>query len=268
MIIRTEAVVLRSIDYGETSQIVTLFTRDRGRLAVMAKGARRTKSSFGSSLQPMAYTQVVFYYRETRGLQTLSESAYLEPHLGLRRSLHKITLGLRLVEFVYALTEEEDAQPSLFNLLVEALRTLDAAPERAANVLPYFQLRLAGVLGFAPAFDKGDVEALPQQGGVLALGSGRLYPAGGSHDEAPEAGRRASRADLRAFAVFARAALADVMRMRISTTRRHAVQALADDYLRYHVQDAFPDRSAKVAAHLFGGGETGTGESKRPREER
>lgn len=252
MIVRTEAVVLRNLNYGETSQIVTLFTREKGRLAVMAKGARRTKSKFGSSLQPMAYTQVVFYYRETRGLQTLSESAHLEPLLGLRRDLEKITLGLRLVELVYALTEEENAQPPLFRLLTGSLRALDAATERPANVLPYFQLRLADVLGFAPAFEKQDVEALPDEGGVLTLGSGRLYPAGEAHGaSAPEAGQRASRAALRAFAVFARADLADVMRMRLSDAHRREVQALADDYLRYHVQEAFPDRSAKVTAHLF-----------------
>ena len=247
MIVRTEAVVLRSIDYGETSQIVTLFTRAKGRLAVMAKGARRLKSRFGSTLQPMAYTQVVFYYREMRGLQTLSESTHVEPLLNLRRDLEKITLGLRLVELVYALTEEEDPQPSLFNLLVRSLRVLSAATERSANVLPYFQLHLAGILGFAPAFEKRDVEALPDEGGVLVLGSGRLYPA----SEAPEAGRHASRAALRAFAVFARADLADVMRMRLPPRHRREVQALADDYLRYHVQDAFPNRSAEVTAHLF-----------------
>ena len=249
MIVRTEAVVLRSIDYGETSQIVTLFTREKGRLAVMAKGARHTKSKFGSTLQPMAYTQVVFYYRDTRGLQTLSESAHLEPLLNLRRDLKKITLGLRLVELVYALTEEENAQPSLFTLLVTSLRALDAAAERPANVLPYFQLRLADVLGFAPAFEKTDVQALGGDGGVLALESGRLFSPKG---EAPEAGRPASRAALRAFAVFARADLADVMRMRLPPAVRRQVQSLADDYLRYHVgPDAFPDRSAEVAAHLF-----------------
>ena len=247
MIVRTEAVVLRSIDYGETSQIVTLYTREKGRLAVMAKGARRTKSKFGSTLQPMAYTQVVFYYRETRGLQTLSESAHLEPFLDLRRDLEKITLGLRLVELVYALTEEEDAQPSLFRLLVESLRALDAASERPANVLPYFQLRLAGALGFAPAFEKHDVERLPAEGGVLALSSGHLTPA----SEASEAGTQASRGALRAFAVFARADLSDVMRMRLSAAHRREVQRLADDYLRYHVHEAFPDRGADVTAHLF-----------------
>ena len=251
MIVRTEAVVLKSLDYGETSQIVTLFTREKGRLAVMAKGARRTKSKFGATLQPMAYTQVVFYHRDTRGLQTLSESAHLEPLLGIRRDLQKITLGLRIVELVYALTEEEDPQPSVFRLLAGALRTLDAATARPANVLPYFQLRFAGALGFAPAFEKGDVEALPGEGGVLALGSGHLHPA----DEAPKAGQRASRAALRAFAVFARADLADVMRMDLTPAHRREVQALADDYLRYHVEDAFPDRGAKVTAHLFTEGE-------------
>lgn len=246
MIIRTDAVVLRRLNYGETSQIVTLFTHEKGKLAVMAKGARLPKSKFGASLQPMAYAQVVFYYKTTRGLQTLSESALVEPHLGIPRSLEKISVGLRLVELVDALVQEEDAQPRLFAALVDALRLLDAAGARAANVLPYFQLRLAGLLGFRPAVRRADVEALPEEGGLLSLGSGAIHALG----DAPEGARRASRAALRAFAVFARAAADDVMRMRLRLPVRREVQQLTDDYLRFHVQDAFPTRSSKVLRSL------------------
>ena len=150
-IIRTEAVVLRSLDYGETSQIVTLFTREKGKLGVMAKGARRPKSSFGATLQPMAYTQVVFYYKPTRTLQTLSESSHVESFHSLRRDLKSITVGLRIVELVDALMEEENAQPDVFALLVRTLRRLDATETRVTNLWPYAQLRLAQMLGVAPA---------------------------------------------------------------------------------------------------------------------
>ncbi|MEL6615154.1 MAG: DNA repair protein RecO, partial [Bacteroidota bacterium] len=70
MIVRTDAVVLRTLDFRETSRIVTLLTRQHGITGVVANGARRTKSVFGSTLQPTAYLQVVYYYKPGRGLQT------------------------------------------------------------------------------------------------------------------------------------------------------------------------------------------------------
>lgn len=244
-IIRTQAVVLRSLDYGETSQIVTLLTRKIGKIGVMAKGARRTTSSFGATLQPMAYTQVVFYYKPTRDLQTLSESDHVESFHRLRRDLDSITIGLRIVELVDALTEEEDPQPEVFALTVRALRRLNQTDERAANLWPYVQLRLAERLGIAPAVDRARVEAVEDEG-LLSRANGGVYPS----DAAPEAPRQASRAALRAYAVFARADLDTVMRMELSSSVRREVEALVRDFLRYHVEEAYPDRSEAVIAQL------------------
>jgi DNA repair protein RecO (recombination protein O) len=253
-IIRTEAVVLRAIEYGETSQIVTLFTRAKGLITVIAKGARRTDSKFGSSLQPMAYTQVVFYYKPTRNLQTLSESAHVESFHDLRRSLEKITLGLQMVELIYALLEEEDAHPNVFNLTVDALRTLNETTARAANVWPYFQLQLATRLGLAPSIHRDDIANLPDEGGLLALESGALLP---PHAQ-PQSGRRASRSALRAFAIFARADLADVLRMRLNENLRREVETLIEDYMRYQFEEAYPTKSRPIIGQLLDASESGS----------
>ncbi len=246
MIVRTDAVVLRAIEYGETSLIVTLFTRRHGQVTVMAKGARRPKSRFGSALQPMGYVQVVYYYKPGRGLQTLKESAHVQVLHGIAADIGKITVGLRLVELVRALTEDEEEHLLLFNLLIQALLCLDDATERADNVLPHFQLRLAAVLGFSPDVQRDDVLALPDEGGVLALDTGAVL----SLNAAPKSGARAGRQALRAFAVFARADLDTAMRMTLTDELRGEVQRLVDAYLRYHVEDAFPDRVRKVAGQL------------------
>ena len=248
-IIRTEAVVLRSLDYGETSQIVTLFTREKGKLGVMAKGARRPKSSFGATLQPMAYTQVVFYYKPTRTLQTLSESSHVESFHSLRRDLESITVGLRIVELVDALMEEEDAQPEVFALLVRTLRRLDIAETRVTNLWLYAQLRLARMLGVAPAVERDRVEAVTGDEGLLSLADGGVYPDSG-RDAAPAEPRRASRAALRAYAVCARADLDTVMRLEMTPAVRREVQALMRDFLRYQFDDAYPDRSRSVIAQI------------------
>jgi DNA repair protein RecO (recombination protein O) len=245
-IIRTEAVVLRSLDYGETSQIVTLFTKEKGKLGVMAKGARRPKSSFGATLQPMAYTQVVFYHKPTRTLQTLSESSHVESFHRLRGGLRPITVGLRIVELVDALMETEDAQPRVFALLVQAMRRLNRRQPRAHNLWPYVQLRLAQVLGVAPAVERARVEAVTGDEGLLSLADGGVYPPGASADEP----RRASRTALRAYATLARADLDTVMRLEMARPVRREVEALVRDFLRYQFGDAYPDRSRSVIAQI------------------
>jgi DNA repair protein RecO (recombination protein O) len=244
-IIRTEAVVLRSLDYGETSQIVTLLTRDRGKIGMMAKGARRTKSQFGSTLQPMAYTQVVFYYKPTRDLQILSESSHVDSFHRLRGDLESITIGLRIVEIVDALVEEENPQPNAFALTVRALRRLNQTEERAANLWPFVQLRLARLLGIAPAIERTNVEAVEEEG-LLSRANGGVYPA----EATPGAPRRASRAALRAYAIFARADLDTVMRMELAPEVRREVEELVRDFLRYHVEEAYPERGQEVIAQL------------------
>lgn len=244
-IIRSEAVVLRGLDYGETSQIVTLFTREKGKIGVMAKGARRPKTPFGATLQPMAYSEVVFYYKPTRTLQILSESSHVESFHRLRENLERITVGLRIVELVDALMEEEDPQPTVFALLVRLLRRLNATDRRAANLWPYAQLRLARLLGIAPSIERANVEAVGDEG-LLSKANGGVYPA----DAAPAAPRRASRQALRAYAVFAKADLDTAMRMELTPELRREVEALVRDFLRYHVEEAYPDRSEAVIAQL------------------
>lgn len=245
-IIRTEAVVLRGLDYGETSRIVTLFTRDQGKVSVMAKGARRTKSPFGSTLQPMAYTQVVYYYKPTRTLQMLTESSHVTAFHRLHRSLEKITIGLRVVELVDALMEDEDPQPAVFELLLQALDALDRAEARVDNLWPFVQLRIARILGVAPAIDRDRVEAVTDAGGLLSLANGGVYP----KSARPSHARPAPRSALRAFAILARADLDVVLRMELTPTTRATVQRLVGDYMRFHFESAYPTRSRDVIAQL------------------
>lgn len=247
MILQTEAFVLRSIDYGETSRIVTLFTRRRGKIAVMAKGARRSGSRFGSSLQPMAYTSVVVYYKPSRGVQTLSESSHLHFFDGITRDLERVSCGLRVVELVHALMQEEEQNQRVFILILEVLQRLNRAYERTDNLLFYFQLRFASVLGFEPDIERDAVEALSDTG-FLWLETGSILP---RRPPGATSLLSASRRALRAFAVCARADLETVMRMRLDPKTCLELSRLIDDFLRYHVEDSFPTRTAKIVGQML-----------------
>ena len=246
MIVRTEAVVLRSFRYGETSLIVTLFTRDRGKVSVLARGARGPKSRFGATLQPLSVVQAMYSFRPTRTLQTLRETAYEVRFRHLHDDLNRITAGLRMLELVQALLQEEEPNGRVFHLLVESLQALDGTAGRPELALFYFELRLAGLLGFAPQFTREAVESLTDEGGVLRLDSGDIQPA-----RAAIAGRRSSRSVLRAFAVVARAELRDVLRMKIDDDAAEALTRLIEDYLQFHAEDAYPVRARQVRARLL-----------------
>ena len=255
-IIRTEAVVLRAMAYRETSQIVTLFTREMGKIVALAKGARKLKSQFGATLQPMSHIQAIFYHKPTRDLQTLSETSHVTLFNRLNNDLGKMGTGLRMVELVNALVQVEEEQPDVFSLLATALANLNNADARMENIWPFFQLRLAGILGFQPDIERDLVQEVTDQGGWLSLDSGAIYPL----DTAPARAQKASRTALRAYAILARAEFDDVMRMEMNVSTRQEVGDLVDRYLRFHFDEALPDRSEKVIVQMenrLGDGEVG-----------
>lgn len=261
MIVRTDAVVLRTLDYGETSRIATLLTRSHGVVGALARGSRRPTSQFGSTLQPMAAVQVVFYHRPGRGLQTLKEAAHIVRWKQLGSDFERVPLGLRAVEVARGVLGEGEAHPLALDLLIRTLAFLDAA-DAPANGVPWFQLRVASLLGFAPDVQRDDVLALGDEG-VLLLESGAVeaLPEDGPAGDPAFGGRsggfggavRASRAALRAFAVLARTDLDTIARMRLDREVRRETEALVDAYLRTHTDSPFRERVRDVADQLDAG---------------
>ncbi|MDE2997200.1 MAG: DNA repair protein RecO [Bacteroidota bacterium] len=245
-IVKTEAIVLRAIDYSETSRIVNLFTRDLGKVGVMAKGARSSKSRFGSTLESMARIDVVLHVRPGRDLQILSEATHVAHHAGMRAELERVQTGFRLVELVSALLPEGEPNAGVYALLAASLTALDHAPGRIGNIWPFFQLRLATLLGFGPSISRDKVMALTEDHGVLDLRSGSIDATVGD-GWIPA---RAARTTLRAFAVLARAELADVLRMELQPEEEAAVGRLVRAYVQHHVEEAYPTRAARVFAQL------------------
>jgi DNA repair protein RecO (recombination protein O) len=246
-ILRTPAVVLRSIDYGETSRIVTLFTQEKGRMSVMAKGARSGRSRFGSTLEPLSHMEAVIFCRSGRDLQMLTETSHIDVWRGLSGSLEKLETGYKVLEMTNALMHQEEANPVVYSLLVTALTALDATDARAGNLWPWFQLRLAGLLGFGPAFDGDTVKQMETEYGMLDLSSGVIA----AHGQVElQAGRRATRRALRAFAVLSRAALRDAMNMQMDPITASEVTSLVAAYITWHVESAYPTRTARVFAQL------------------
>lgn len=152
MIVKTEAVVLKSRRYRETSKIVTLYSRRFGKISGIAKGARETKSKFGAALEPMTHVSLVLYKKEHRELHLLSQSDILQLFPHLHSDLTKITAGLSVVELIDAAMHDEEPNEMIFRLLLQVLNELNSATKNLQNVLYYFRLRLLDLMGFKPDF--------------------------------------------------------------------------------------------------------------------
>jgi len=179
--VKTEAIVLRSIRYGEADRILHLYTAQRGRVGAIAKGARRPKSRFGGRLEPFFRLDLLLH--EGRGeLLTVTQAATVDGYPRLRASAATLAAGARACDAVLRLLDSAEPNPSAYNLLCRYLALLDdpaAAPQAA--MLPAalsFRLKLALVAGFSPELAScarcGEAEHLAgfsgAAGGVVCAG--------------------------------------------------------------------------------------------------
>jgi DNA repair protein RecO (recombination protein O) len=148
---KTEAVVLRRTEYSNTSLIVSLYTRDFGRIEVMAKGARRETSPFHAVLDLANRVQAVYYRHVHGNIHTLSECYLTDDFHGLRSDLFRFYAASHVLELMSGLTAAEDPNPDLFDLLVSGISALSGGPE-PSDILLVFQTDLLRMLGYLPVF--------------------------------------------------------------------------------------------------------------------
>jgi DNA repair protein RecO (recombination protein O) len=148
--LKTDAIVLRSLRYGEADRILHLYTPQRGRIGAIAKGVRRTRSRFGGRLEPFCRVRLVCH--EGRGeLLTVTGVETLESHAALRAQSATLDAAARACDAVGRIFETGEPHPAVYNLLANELALLAGDPAQAghANALA-FRLKLLVVAGLAP----------------------------------------------------------------------------------------------------------------------
>jgi DNA repair protein RecO (recombination protein O) len=150
--VKTEAIVLRSIRFGEADRILHMYSRDRGRIGAIAKGARKPRSRFGGRLEPFFRLDLVLH--EGRGdLMTVTGVTTRDGYPRLRSSGSALTAGARACDAVLRLLDSTEPNLPAYNLLCRYLSLLDdPGSERAGGLETAlsFRLKLALAAGFAP----------------------------------------------------------------------------------------------------------------------
>jgi len=171
----TEAIVLRTYRLGEADKIASLFTRLRGRLRAVAKGALRPKSRYGGTLEPLSYVRLWVYDRENRDLLHLNSAELVESFFDMQKDYRVQLAAQFLAEVSERLLPERESNERAFRLVLAVLRALKNSGEVTRPLLyfDYWMLRLGG---FLPDLDRcancGNM--LGESGGCYGVGSEAL----------------------------------------------------------------------------------------------
>ncbi len=256
-IVTTDAIVLKSMKYRETSRIVNFYTRQFGKISGIVKGARSPKSKFGASLEPMSLCSLVFYKKEGRDLHTVSQCDTLKffPHLAA--DIEKMSVGVSIIELINIVAHEEEENIPLFELAVNMLTTLNDATKNPLNLLYAFEVRIARVMGFQPLFDKciscrtavffvegreKSVEYHLDKGGPLC------------HKCTSVAGHK-TKLTPRVFRILERLTsstdLVSIVNIEVDDRSRSEIETFLRSFLNYHVSGMRPLKSEKVFSKIM-----------------
>ena len=174
---RAEAIVLRRSNFGEADRLLTLFSRDKGKIRAIAKGARKPQSRKTGHVE--LFMRSRFLIAVGRELDIVTQAEVVDPYGGLREDLIRVTYAAYFVELLDRFTVEEDRNPALYDLLAATLERLSAG-EEPRLVVRHSELRLLALSGYRPQFfscvvcEKAVVEEdqlfSAELGGVLSSG--------------------------------------------------------------------------------------------------
>ncbi len=260
MLVTTDAIVLKSMKYRDTSRIVSVYTRDYGKLSVIAKGARGPRSKFASALEPLSRVVLVFYRTEHRDLHLVSQCDLRASYRRVTSDLDRMAAGLACLELIDQTAHDEERNDDLFGLTEHALEILDAGNVRPEVVLTAFKLRMAAAIGFATALERCAVCGRPfRKGGCeagwfrLATGSvmclecqSRSRATGSSGGADAAALVRLSAQTHEALERCATAPLENLASLAWTTAQGNEIHNAARLYLHHHIEHLRPLKSEEL----------------------
>ena len=148
MIVNTTAIVLKTFPYGETSLISRCFTKEKGKISFIIKGAQSKKNLLSPYFQPLSYIQIIYNENAKRELQIISKVNFVNIWLKIPNSLKKMTLLQSILEITDFTLEKNDPHPGLFNILIEAINYFENNQFKENLIFWFYECELLSELGF------------------------------------------------------------------------------------------------------------------------
>lgn len=232
---RLEAIVLKHAEFGEADRLVTLYTRERGKVRALAKGARKVRSRKAGHLEP--FTRLSLLLASGRSLDIITQAEAIETNAAVSTSLEALGYASYVAELADRFSSDEDENRGLYRLLRDTYQRL-AAGQDPQLAVRYYEVRLLDLMGFRPQLQNclgcgKQIQAEDQyfstpQGGVLC----------------PSCGRRAEGASpisvgaLRYLRHFQRSSYAEAGRAHPSASVQLELETIMNHYLTYLLERA------------------------------
>ena len=150
---KTQAFVLRFLNYGESDRIITFFTREFGKLSGIAKGARRSRKRFSNAIEPFSHSILLFSRRGEGGLAIIENCDVINHYPGIRSDLEKTMTASYMIDLVDQFTAEGKKSAGIFQLLFSFLGLLETG-NSVEETARFFELRLLRLSGYEPVLER------------------------------------------------------------------------------------------------------------------
>ncbi len=161
-IIKTDALVLKSIKYGDSSKIVSLFSKELGKIKVILKSARNYKSGLSGKFETLNYLTVILYYRKNRDLQNIYKAEFVRSFGNIVKEFSRLRAAYKIIEILNKSLPDLDPNPKIYEIVQNFLTNLDLTESDSEILLLNFQINFLKLAGLLPEFDieKGNIETL------------------------------------------------------------------------------------------------------------
>jgi DNA repair protein RecO (recombination protein O) len=239
MLLKSEAIVLRSLPYGDNAIITQLYTREHGMKSFIARLSRKPGAKIRSALfQPLQQIEIVYYQKAGRELQYLSECRLSYYYRALDQNPMAISVACYLLEVVRCCLKEEEGNETLFQFLCETLQVMDMTEEGRVHLLIWFLLKFTGFLGFLPLMEKG----LSDHSIYFDIEAGRVEENSFVNDQSS-----------RLILEFLKTPSRDCVKINMTEKDKREILNKILKYYRYHIEGFHPPGSPEVLMEVFRG---------------
>lgn len=161
-IIKTDALVLKSIKYGDSSKIVSLYSKELGKMKVIIKSARNYKSGMSGKFESLNYLTVILYYKKSRDLQNIYKAEFVRSFGNIIKEFSKLRAAYKIIEILNKSLPDLDPNPVLYDIALDFFTNLNLNESDSEILLLNFQIEFLKLSGLLPEFDieNGNIETL------------------------------------------------------------------------------------------------------------
>tara|TARA_B100000579_G_scaffold418577_1_gene416305 strand:+ start:476 stop:1225 length:750 start_codon:yes stop_codon:yes gene_type:complete len=249
MLISADTIVLRKIIYGESSLIVRLFSRDNGKISVMAKGARRPKSNFSSILEPMNLINIQYIYKNSRKIQLLKSADLNENLINIRDDFNSLQHGLTIVDIMDKATIEGDSSELLYRLCKSTLVSLNFQKGHCSLIFTFFLIQLSIHSGFMPHLKQCSECFNKLDDAIVDLTSGNFYCRSCSKSSK----KLITKDAINLFEILSKTHINNIYSIKYNSESLVVLNSFLDWYLGFHINSTMNLKSIKMLRDITNG---------------